>query len=224
MLKFLGVGAAFNYNFNNNCAFFIKNRVLFLFDCGEKICDCLLKHKILDEVDKVYCFVTHLHSDHIGSLEPLMFYLHYVDKKEIKIFYPCKNNLKKLLKLMGVDFDFEIYDDFSLVNEIKIEPVKQKHIKESFGYFVYTDDKNFFYSGDTSIVNKRAVDELKNSKLDLIYHEVTISPTAKIHTHISKLEKAVPKNMRNKVYLMHLSNSQVIQVAKEKGFCICEEI
>ena len=224
MLKFLGVGAAYNFKFNNNCAYFIENDTLYLFDCGEKICDKILKTKLLNNVKKVCCFVTHLHSDHVGSLEPLMYYLHYIDQKEIQVFYPYPKRLKKLLILMGIEFDFEIYDDFSKVKEIRVEPVRQKHIFGSFGYFVYSKQGNFFYSGDTSIVNKRAVGELKNGKIDAVYHEVTIVKEAKIHTHISKLENCFPKDLRNKVYLMHLANAKTIATAKKLGFSICTEI
>ena len=224
MLKFLGVGAAYNYKFNNNCAYFIENDTLYLFDCGEKICDKILKENLLNNIKKIYCFVTHLHSDHVGSLEPLMYYLHYIDQKEIEVFYPYPKKLKKLLVLMGLMFDFEIYDDFSKVNGIKIEAVRQKHIPGSFGYFVYSKQGNFFYSGDTCIVNKRAVNELKNGKIDTVYHEVTISKESIIHTHISKLEKAFPKEFRNKVYLMHLANAKTIASAKKLGFNICSEI
>ena len=223
MLNFLGVGAAYNYKTNNNCAYFVQDDNLYLFDCGEKICDLILKEKLLEKVKKVYCFITHLHSDHVASLEPLMYYLHYINYKEICVFYPYPKRLKTLLELMGLDFDFEIYSDYTLVKEIKIEPVRQKHIFGSFGYFVYTSDKNFFYSGDTSEVNKRAVAELKESKIDYIYHEVTISPNARIHTHISKLEKLIPLELRNRVFLMHLSNKKVAKVGAEKGFSICTE-
>ena len=224
MLKFLGVGAAFNYNLNNTSAFFVDSRTLFLFDCAEKICDRILEKQLLNNVDKVYCFITHLHSDHVASLEPLMFYLKYINKKYIYVFYPNPKRLKKLVQLMGIVFDFEIYDNFSLIKEIKIEPVKQKHTIGSFGYFVYTNNKNFFYSGDTSRVNTRAINELKNLQLDLIYHEATLSPNATIHTHLSKLEKAIPYKLRNKVFLMHLPNEEIINVATEKGFNICNEI
>jgi ribonuclease BN (tRNA processing enzyme) len=223
MLKFLGVGAAFNIKENNTSAYFIKDKTLYLFDCGEKICDKIIKNNLLEKVDNIYCFITHLHSDHIGSLEALMYYVNDISDQKIYVFYPQKNKLKTLLKLMGVSFDFEIIDDFSKVKSIKIEPVVQKHIPGSYGYFVYTSGFNFFYSGDTCKVNKRAVQELKCGKIDVIYHEFTISLKAKIHTHLSLLTKAIPVDLRNKVYLMHYINKQTKNEGKKAGFCICEE-
>ena len=223
MLKFLGVGAAYNYQKNNNCAYFIIDKKLYLLDCGEKICDKLLKEKLLDGIDEVFCLITHLHSDHVGSLEPLLYYIHYFTDKKIYIFYPKKNRLKKLLKLMGITFKFEVFSNFNLIKDIRVEPVVQKHIYGSYGFFIYTDKENIFYSGDTSVLNERAVDELKSGKICKIYHEVTISQKSMIHTHISVLENAFPKEIRNKVYLMHIANKKTEETAKELGFMICEE-
>ena len=124
---------------------------------------------------------------------------------------------------MGLDFDFEILNDFSLITNFKIEPIKQKHITGSYGYFVYGKDKSFFYSGDTCVVSKRAIMELEQHKIDEIYHEVTISTNSRIHTHISKLEKLIPFQIRKKVFLMHFSNKNTIDTAKKLGFCVCVE-
>ena len=223
MLKFLGVGAAFNFKENNTSAYFIKDQTLYLFDCGEKICDKIIKDKLLEKVSDVFCFITHLHSDHIGSLEALMYYVNNISNQKIYVFYPKKNKLTTLLKLMGVDFDFEILDDFSKVKSVTVEPVLQKHIPGSYGYFVYTDEFSFFYSGDTCKVNKRAVQELKCGKIDRIYHEFSISLKAKIHTHLSLLTKSIPVGLRNKVYLMHYIDKRTENEGKKAGFCICEE-
>ena len=100
-LKFLGVGAAFNYQTNNNCAYFKVNKTLYVFDMGEKICDKILAMKLLDDVNDIVLLVTHLHSDHIGSLEPFLYWNHFFSKKPVKVFYPLKENLHKLLELTG---------------------------------------------------------------------------------------------------------------------------
>ena len=118
-LKFLGVGAAFNYQTNNNCAYLKINKTLYFFDMGEKICDKVLALHLLDDVENIVVLVTHLHSDHIGSLEPFLYWIHFFSKKNVKVFYPLKNNLKTLLQLTGLDFEFEIYDDYSLIKDIK---------------------------------------------------------------------------------------------------------
>ena len=222
-LKFLGVGAAFNYQTNNNCAYFKVNKTLYVFDMGEKICDKILAMKLLDDVDDIVVLVTHLHSDHIGSLEPFLYWNHFFSKKPVKVFYPLKENLHKLLELTGLDFPFEIYDDYSLIKDIKVEPVVVKHIDGSYGYFIYSKDCNFYYSGDTSILLDRAIVELKEGKIDEMYHEVTVSTNAMIHTHISTLMEKFNLEERKKIVLMHLANEETIRQGKQAGFQIAIE-
>ena len=222
MLNFLGVGAAFNFKYSNNCAYFIDDTDLCLIDCGERIFDKILQKKILHNIRNIYCIVTHLHSDHIGSLEPMMYYIHDTDIN-LKVFYPKPKRLKQLLILMGIDFDFEIYSDYSIIKNIKIEPVKQKHIFGSYGYFIYSKSQNFFYSGDTCVVNNRAINELKDKKIDYIYHEVTLNKNAKIHTHLTQLENKINFDLRKRVLLMHFSNDETIKQAQKSGFGICSE-
>lgn len=222
-LNFLGVGAAFNYLTNNNCAYFKLGKKIYFFDMGEKICDKVLAMHLLDDVDEVNVFVTHLHSDHIGSLEPFLYWIHYFSSKKINIFYPNKDNLHQLLVLTGIDFDFEILDDYSLVKDFKIEPVKVEHINNSYAYFVYMKDFAFYYSGDTSVLLDRAVSEYKSGKINEIYHEVTISLNARIHTHLSVLEKAFSLEERKNVYLMHLANEETVKQGELKGFGIAKE-
>ena len=222
-LKFLGVGAAFNYQTSNNCAYFKVDKTLFLFDMGEKICDKILAMKLLDDVDNIVVLVTHLHSDHIGSLEPFLYWNHFFSKKPVRVFYPIKGNLHKLLELTGLDFPFEIYNDYSLIKEVKVEPVEVKHIDGSYGYFVYAKDINFYYSGDTSVLLPRAVKELKEGKIGEMYHEVTVSTNAMIHTHISVLEENFNQEERKKIILMHLANQETIDQGLKAGFQIAKE-
>lgn len=222
-LKFLGVGAAYNASTNNNAAYFIAERTLFLFDCGEKITDRILDLGLLNEVDEVEVFITHLHSDHIGSLEPLLYYIHFFTKKSIHIYYPDAENLHELLVLMGIDFPFEIEKDFSKEKKISIVPVVQDHIPGSYGFFVEAYGTKFFYSGDTKRVEPKAVEALLKGELDAIYHEVTISEKARIHTHISQLMEVIPWEYRPKVVLMHLANEETIRKGEEENFSIAKE-
>ena len=222
-LKFLGVGAAFNYFTNNNCAYFKQNGKLYIFDMGEKICDKILALHLLDDVDEIVVLITHLHSDHIGSLEPFLYWIHFFSKKTVKVFYPLKDNLKKLLQLTGLDFDFEIYNDYSLIKDLKVEPVEVPHIPGSYAYFVYSKEINFYYSGDTSKLLDRAVRELKSGKIDEMYHEVTTSLSAMIHTHISILNNAFNMEERKKITLMHLANEETLNEGKKAGYNIALE-
>ena len=94
---------------------------------------------------------------------------------------------------------------------------------EANGYFVY-GKYNFFYSGDTSIINKRAIKELKSNKIDYIYHEVTINPNAMIHTTLNDLCSSFDLELRKRVICMHFSSQETIDACIKNGFSIAKEI
>src|SRR5574344_298128 len=91
-LKFLGRGSAFNVEEGNTAAYFKIDKNLILIDCGELIFERLITKKILDDVDDIYVFITHLHSDHVGSLLSLINYAYYILKTKINIIYPDYSN------------------------------------------------------------------------------------------------------------------------------------
>ena len=216
-LKFLGNGSAFNVDAYNTSAYFKTQNSLFLLDCGESICNRVLKLGLMDCVENIYVFITHTHSDHIGSLEALIYYNEVFLHKNFKIFYPRRNKLKTLLKLTGVDFPFTIYPVPKEVDGIKVDFVVQRHIPGSYGYFFYGKDGAFFFSGDASEVNPRCVEELKQGKIDKVYHEVTTSGS-RIHTHLDKLKACFPEALRDRVWLMHFENEQMQNACKEEKF------
>ena len=216
-LRFLGYGSAFNVDAYNTCAYFKTENSLFLLDCGESICNRVLKLGLMNDVDNIYVFITHTHSDHIGSLEALIYYNEVFLHKNFKIFYPRRRKLKKLLILTGVDFPFAIYPVPKELDGIVIDYAVQKHIPGSYGYFFYGTDGAIFYSGDASEVNPRCVEELKAGKIDKVYHEVTTSGS-RIHTHIDKLKACFPEEIRGKVWLMHFENEEVRKLCRQEKF------
>lgn len=216
ILKFLGNGSAFNYESFNTAAYIDLGEDLILIDVGESICNELIKHHLLENRKNVYILITHTHSDHIGSLEPLLYYNYNFLKTNFQVFYKKRCNLHKLLCLTGIDFKFKVYPFPKELSGFKLDYVEQKHIPGSYGFFFYGKE-NFFFSGDTSVINQRAVEELKSGKLDYLYHEVSFSGS-KIHTQIEKLEETFPKEIRNKVYLMHFENKEDIEKVKALGF------
>ena len=216
-LKFLGDGSAFNVDAYNTCAYFKTEKSLFLLDCGESICNRIIKLGLMKDVDNIYVFITHTHSDHIGSLEALIYYNEVFVPKNFQIFYPRRGKLKTLLKLTGVDFPFTIYPIPKELDGIKIDCVTQQHIPGSYGYFFYGKDGGLFYSGDASKVNPRAVEELKEGKIDRVYHEVTTSGSP-IHTHLNQLSACFPEELRGKVWLMHFENEEMRRACRAEKF------
>ncbi|MCR5786221.1 MAG: MBL fold metallo-hydrolase [Acholeplasmatales bacterium] len=222
-LKFLGVGSAFNLKDDNNSAYYITDDTFILLDCGDRIARKIINYNLLQDVKNVLILITHLHADHISSLETLIDYI-YLLRKDIncKIIYPAKQDLETILNLEAT-YEFEILDDKN-INEfnIRVEALDATHIPNSYSYLVYTKDFNFYYSGDTNKFNFKALDELKNNKIDMIYHEVSY-PNIPVHTSLDDLCDAIPYEYRNKVTLMHFSDDKLKEASKEKGFNIALE-
>lgn len=92
MLKFIGCGSAFAVKTANNSAFFIDNDTLNLFDCGETIFENIVRKNLLKGIKKVNIFLTHLHSDHAGSLGTMVFYVSSIgiERENIRVIFPNK--------------------------------------------------------------------------------------------------------------------------------------
>ena len=86
-LNFLGIGSGFNLKLGNSSAFFTdQHNNFYLIDCGFDVFSKLVSYKLLDNVNNISVFITHLHDDHMGSLATLMFYSYYVLNKKINRF------------------------------------------------------------------------------------------------------------------------------------------
>ena len=73
-LKFLGRGSAFNVKEGNTSAYYKKDNILLLIDCGTTVFKSILDQHLLDNVKEVNVLITHLHDDHVGSLSSLIRY------------------------------------------------------------------------------------------------------------------------------------------------------
>jgi ribonuclease BN (tRNA processing enzyme) len=219
MLHFLGDGSAFNVDSNNTSAYIKKGDAMILFDCGERICNVIIKAGILDGVKRLHLFITHTHSDHIGSLEGFIYYIHYFTDIELYVYYPHTSRLDKMMRMQGLEFEYATLPVPEKVEGYRVDAVRQKHMFGAYGFFFYSGDDSFFFSGDTSTISKRAKRELCEGKIDVIYHEVSFSDSP-IHTPISDLEKAFPMEIRDKVYLMHFANDSCRKAAAAKGFSV----
>lgn len=91
-LKFIGNGSCFNTTFGNNSAYYIdeEKQSLLLIDCGESIFERIKKQKILEKVKDIYILITHMHTDHVGSLSSLLFFCEYRKGIIPTVIYPEK--------------------------------------------------------------------------------------------------------------------------------------
>ena len=224
MLKFLGVGSCFNTEVGNTSAYYINDDKLTLFDCGEMVFDKVKRLKLLKNIKTVDIFITHLHSDHVGSLPSLIFYLHFIKGIKPTIWFP-NEDIVKWLELGNVPE--ELYDYMTAFDNKKyLYVVKQKHtiVKSAFGYVIKLSDKWIYYSGDTACFNlnlKRAPDGFywpdKDITISQIYHDVTRYMND-AHINVHPLIKVFPEAVRKYVTLMHFDDEETIQLARKYGF------
>ena len=219
MLHFLGDGSAFNLDSDNTAAYMIVGDALILIDCGELICNRIIKRGILDSVSRVHLLITHTHSDHIGSLEGFIYYITYLTDKTVSVYYPHPSRLDKMMYMQGLEKSYHTKPVPDMIEGFRVEAVKQKHMFGAYGYFFYSDRFSFFYSGDTSVVNARAVSELRAGKIERIYHEVSYS-NSPIHTPIAVLEATFAPEERKNVYLMHFASEENRKESLARGFSI----
>lgn len=106
-MKFFGCGAGFNPRQGNTSAFLEFGDILVVLDCGETTYEKLYKNFEL-RGKTVYVVLTHLHSDHVGSLGSLVSYLYCVLGQRPYIVYPSED-ICRYLSLVGVEADFYHY-------------------------------------------------------------------------------------------------------------------
>ena len=225
-LKFLGNGSAFNYDLDNTSAYFKYDNTFYIFDCGEKIASKIVKYIDFSKENDVVICITHMHGDHIGSLEALLVYLTIINHvHNVKVLCPNKDKMISFLKLTDYNYKLvsiienEIYKD----KNVTIESVSAKHISDSRSYFVYSPLEKFFYSGDACLLNQKAKEMLFANKLDTIYHEVS-DKDSNFHIGLNTLCKEIPIKYRKKVFLMHFDSDLLINKCINEGFSVSRTV
>lgn len=226
MLNFLGVGSCFNVQMSNTSAYYIDNDKLILIDCGESVFERIVHENLMDGIKHVDIYITHLHSDHVGSLPSFIFYLKFGFLIKPNVYFPS-DDIVKFLKLGNVPDD--MYNFIKLTNNPdNLYVIKQKHtiVEEAYGYVMKIGGKWIFYSGDANSFNLicKPVEsgfylEDKNIVVSHIYHDVT-RHLNDAHVNIFELLKHFPRDMRSRVTLMHFDDGKTIEIAKEYGFQI----
>ena len=105
MLKFISNGSALNVKRGNNSAYIKKGNKAFIIDSGSDVFSTIKKKRILEDVEEINLYITHTHSDHVGSIGDLVFYTFFglkpILKNKIKILTVKDTNTKEVLDLMG---------------------------------------------------------------------------------------------------------------------------
>ena len=240
MLKFLGRGSAFNVKEGNTSAYYITNtdygNTLILLDCGESVFKEIVSRNILENIKFVNVFISHLNSDHIGSLSSLLFYLKYKSKInliDIVCGYGIKDDIITLLNIQGNNLDdYNIYESSENDEDININIdegcfrlIKVNHIKGMNCYGVVTKLNNnlIYYSGDSNEIPIEIMDNIE--KIDYLYQDTCLADyEGNVHLSLIKLCELIPTEHRHKVWCMHLDCDELIEKAKSEGFNVVENI
>lgn len=239
-LRFLGRGSAFNPKEGNTSAYYIENKHLILLDCGETVYSDIVKVDLLKDIEKVDIFITHLHSDHVGSLSSLIYYLYYVKNIVPTVTFPIKKQLIDYLEASGnvEGIHYIINGASKYVENIEITPNKVSHYElfkdtetnrivansfiskssiknvfHSYGYYLKSPDKKIYYSGDSNEFNIDLED------IDIVYQDCALTDREDYpHLTFNQLCEKVKKEDRHKVKLMHIDNDDIFSLAFENGF------
>lgn len=232
ILNFIGNGSCFNTKAGNTSAYFIhvikqKSRLV-LFDCGEVIFDKILQNDLLKDIDEVFIWISHLHSDHVGSLPSLIFYLHYVLNIKPVVCFPC-DDINVYLNMVGVKR--ELYEYVSEKNNYYDMTVfKHNHgfNLNSFGCLFKVGDILIYYSGDSKTIDEKVIRIFRGEDPDYINTPITEfcqDATKYIndaHMNIHDLANIFSKEERKRVTLMHFDDDKTIKIAKKYGFNIAK--
>ncbi len=231
ILKWLGRGSAFNIKEGNTSAYIKQNNELFLIDCGENIFERILNKKLLDDVDGVNVLITHLNSDHVGSLSSLIYYCYYIKNIKINVIHP-NQELFDLLRLMGHEENKEYnkvmlndvednYVNSHIVENINCCYAKHINTMTCYSYVLFLkNEKCIYYSGDNSEISFVRGDE---DWINEFYQDTClVDYEGNVHMSLKKLCDSVPRRYRHRFYCMHLDNAEIIDRARQEGFNVIE--
>ena len=234
-LKFLGRGGAFNTEEGNTSAYFIKDNILFILDCGEtvfatlkendKLINLISEHNITD----IQIYITHLHSDHVGSLSSLIYYCYYVLNIKPKVHHPQKVRgeyvyflLNQLLRIQGHKDEYEFEKDTH--KDIYPQQVEHADGINSYCYMIHNlNGKNILYTGDCSELPASVVININNGWFHEVYVECA-SNESPVHLSLKYLDDTIcrVKEIRDRVYLMHIDKGLTDRIASVYGFKVVE--
>jgi len=227
-LKFTGIGAAYYPILGSNCAFFEHGNSLYLIDCGESTFKAMYSRDEIYRYDKIVVLLTHLHSDHIGSLGSFLSFCKIVLQKKVLLIAE-EDTIVHILAQSGVQPDlYNFSTDFGEceTDGLHIRPERVIHATDMLccGFIFDCDDERIYYSGDTCEISENILSSFLSGEIKTMYQECTFLETnSTSHFSLKKLCELIPAKERNRVYCMHLGDNIENDITRA-GFRIPEVV
>jgi ribonuclease BN (tRNA processing enzyme) len=238
MLKFTGIGSAFNTELGCNSAYILENGELIIFDCGNTTFSTMKEKGVLDNVSRCSILLSHLHLDHFGSASDLIYYMFFKKGIKVNILSGVFNTSKiddLLLHYFGhTPEQYVLHDNETSLNRhldaikvIAVPSVTHCENMSSYGFlFSHTNsNKVVFFSGDCSEFDELMLSCLDSGTVDIVYHDVCLADyDGNVHFSFRKLEQlfAERPNLKSRIYGMHIDDSLLIGKMKDSGYNVAE--
>lgn len=225
-LHFLGTGAAFYPELGNTAAFFLHGDTLYLIDCGSFVFHKLYQLSEYKEARHITVLITHMHTDHIGSLGDLIAYSWFKKGIRVKVFYPDER-LNVYLKLCGIDreiYEYTAWWPEELPLGIKARRVYHDPSMGCFGYEIGDGEETIYYSGDSGLVDSEMLDGLRSGKFTHLYLDTAnYAPAESGHGNFNALKMVAAPSLRGRITCIHLDCDFKEEIL-EAGFCVAKVV
>ncbi|MGL5152278.1 MAG: MBL fold metallo-hydrolase [Clostridium sp.] len=229
MIKFNGIGSAFNTSIGNNSAYILENETLVLIDCGCTVFHTIKRMDFLKNIKDVHVLITHTHPDHAGSLGDIIFYVYHILKGRVKVYFNDEEHLKRYFSCIGVVDEMYILNSESkcYIEEVNlsIEWMTSHHVNTlpSFSLLLCKNNETIYYSGDSGILPSEILERLRSGEISKIYQDTcSFDVEGNPHTSLNKLCNIVEPSLREKIYCMHLDEGLSVDEVEKNGFNVAK--